>query len=148
MLIITNEQQERVWKVLQDIYLKISTKFQKSTVFEVKLLCAENDSIVLCMNYIIWSSQHVDKVDIIIPILLIGKLGEGTSLVAQWLRLWDHNARGQGSIPGQGTRSPKLQLKIPHATRKTEDSMCCNSDLAQPSTHTHTHTHTYIYIEN
>ena len=45
------------------------------------------DFIVLCMNYIIWSSQHVDKFDIIIPILLIGKLGAGTSLVAQWLRL-------------------------------------------------------------
>ena len=87
MFIITNEQQERVRKVLQDIYLKTSPKFQKSTVFEVKLLCTENDFIVLCMNYIIWSSQHVDKVDIIIPILLIGKLGAGTSLVAQWLRL-------------------------------------------------------------
>ena len=91
--------------------MKISTKFQKSTVFEVKLLCAENDSIVLCMNYIIWSSQHVDKVDIIIPILLIGKLGEGTSLAAQWLRLHASmpQTRGTCLIPDQGT-------KIPHAT--------------------------------
>ena len=28
-----------------------------------------------------------------------------TSLVAQWLTLFAHNARGLGSIHGQGTRS-------------------------------------------
>ena len=36
-----------------------------------------------------------------------------TSLVAQWLRLWDPNAGGLGLIPGQGTRSHM------HATTKT-----------------------------
>ena len=34
----------------------------------------------------------------------------GTSLVVQWLSLQAPNAGGQGSIPGQGTRSHKLQL--------------------------------------
>ena len=42
----------------------------------------------------------------------------GTSLVVQWLRLSTPNARGLGSIPGQGTRSRVLQLKNPHATAK------------------------------
>ena len=42
----------------------------------------------------------------------------GTSLVVQWLRLSTPNARGLGSIPGQGTRSHVPQLKNPHATAK------------------------------
>ena len=53
----------------------------------------------------------------------------GTSLVVQWLRLHAPNARGLGSIPGQGTRSRMLQLKILHvatriqgATTKTQGS--------------------------
>ena len=54
----------------------------------------------------------------------------GTSLVVQWLRLHAPNAGGPGLIPGQGTRSHMLQLrvrmpqiKIPHATSKTEGPM-------------------------
>ena len=50
----------------------------------------------------------------------------GTSLVVQWLRLCAPNA---GSIPGQVTRAdmPQLgvympQVKIPHATAKTQCS--------------------------
>ena len=41
-----------------------------------------------------------------------------TSLVVQWVRLCTPNAGGQGSIPGQGTRSHMPQLKIPHAAAK------------------------------
>ena len=55
----------------------------------------------------------------------------GTSLVTQWLRLRAPSAGGPGSIPGQGTRSHMLQLrvhmlqlKILHAT--TKDPACCN----------------------
>ena len=47
-----------------------------------------------------------------------------TSLVAQWLRLHAPNARGLGSIPGQGPRVCMLQLKIPHIS--TKDPACCN----------------------
>ena len=39
------------------------------------------------------------------------------SMMVQWLRLWVRNAGGPDSIPGQRTRSHKLQLKgnhIPH----------------------------------
>ena len=36
----------------------------------------------------------------------------GTSLVAQWIRLHTPNAGGPRSIPGQGTRSCMLQLRI------------------------------------
>ena len=36
----------------------------------------------------------------------------GTSLVVQWLRLWAVNAGGLGLIPGQGTRSLMLQLRL------------------------------------
>ena len=43
---------------------------------------------------------------------------EGTSLVVQWLRLRDPNAEGLGSIPGQGTRSHILRLKILHAATR------------------------------
>ena len=38
------------------------------------------------------------------------KIGQGTSLAVQWLRLCTSTAGGTGSIPGQGT-------KIPHAPR-------------------------------
>ena len=48
----------------------------------------------------------------------------GTSLVVQWLRLHAPNAGGPGSIPGQAARSFMLQLKIMHATAKTEDLTC------------------------
>ena len=36
----------------------------------------------------------------------------GTSLVVQWLRLHSPNAGGLSSIPGQGTRSHTLQLRV------------------------------------
>ena len=38
----------------------------------------------------------------------------------QWLRLHIPNIGDPGSIPGQGTRSHMLQLKIPHAATKTQ----------------------------
>ena len=49
-------------------------------------------------------------------------LGSRTSLVVQWLRLCVFNAGGLSSIPGQGTRSHMWQLKIPHATTKTQQN--------------------------
>ena len=42
-----------------------------------------------------------------------------TSLVAQWLRPCAPNAGEPGSIPGQGTRSHMLQLKILYVAAKT-----------------------------
>ena len=57
----------------------------------------------------------------------------GTSLVVQWLRLCAPNAGDPGSIPGQGTRSHMLQLRVcmpqlktPYA--ETKDSICHNED--------------------
>ena len=51
---------------------------------------------------------------------------EGTSLMVQWLRLQFPMQEGPGLIPGRGTRSHMLQLKvcmprlkIPHARTKT-----------------------------
>ena len=38
-------------------------------------------------------------------------MNSGTSLVVQWLRLCAPSAKGPGSIPGWGTRSPMLQLR-------------------------------------
>ena len=42
----------------------------------------------------------------------------GTALVVQWLRFCISSAGGSGSMPGQGTRSHTLQLKILYATTK------------------------------
>ena len=36
----------------------------------------------------------------------------GTSLVVQWLRIHSPNAGGPGPIPGQGTRTQMLQLRV------------------------------------
>ena len=57
----------------------------------------------------------------------------GTSVVAQWLRLWAPNAGGLGLIPGQGIRFHVLQLKIPHALEKFEDPKCHNQGPGQPN---------------
>ena len=55
----------------------------------------------------------------------------GTSLLVQWLRLHISNARGPGSIPGEGTRlhmpqlrvcMPQRRSKIQRATTKTGHS--------------------------
>ena len=47
------------------------------------------------------------------------KFFQGTSLVAQWMRLQAPNAGGPGSIPGQGTR-PHMHAttKSSHATTR------------------------------
>ena len=45
---------------------------------------------------------------------------EQTFLVVQGLTLHAPNAGAPGSIPGQGTRSHMLQLKILHAATKTQ----------------------------
>ena len=49
-------------------------------------------------------------------------------MVVQWLRLHAPNSGGPGSIPGPGTRSHMLQLKVSHATMKIKDPACCNED--------------------
>ena len=50
----------------------------------------------------------------------------GTSLVVQWLQFHAPNAEGLVSIPGYGTRSCMVQLKILYATVKIEGPMCYN----------------------
>ena len=50
---------------------------------------------------------------------------QGTSLVVQWLRPHTPNAGDLGSIPGQGTRSHMLQLKILHTAINNEYPACC-----------------------
>ena len=49
-------------------------------------------------------------------------MGRGTALVVQWLRLHIPNGGDPGSIPGQGTGSHMLQLKIPHAAKRLKVS--------------------------
>ena len=48
----------------------------------------------------------------------------GTSVVVQWLRLHAPNARGSGSVPGQGTRfhMPQQRRQIPCIATKTQRS--------------------------
>ena len=69
----------------------------------------------------------------------------GTSLVVQWLRPCASNAGGLGSIPGQGTYSHMLQLKIPQAATKTEilhatTKTRCSQINKNKYWNTHTHT--------
>ena len=61
-----------------------------------------------------------------------------TSLVVKWLSLHAPNAGGLGSIPGQGTRSHRpqlrvcrLQLKNPDAAVTIKGPVCCDLDLVQ-----------------
>ena len=43
---------------------------------------------------------------------MVLEMSIGTSLVVQWLKLHAPSAGGLGSIPGQGTRSHMLQLRV------------------------------------
>ena len=45
-----------------------------------------------------------------------------TSHSLDWWRLWAPKAGGPGSIPGQGTRACMVQLSIPCAASKTQQS--------------------------
>ena len=42
----------------------------------------------------------------------------GTSLAVQWLRLHASNARGKGSIPGRGTKTPRVARRGQEKKRK------------------------------
>ena len=66
---------------------------------------------------------------------MIFKTGRRTFLVGKWIRLHDPKAGSWDSVPGQGTISYILQLrvcllqlkKIPHATTGiVEEPVCCN----------------------
>ena len=47
-------------------------------------------------------------------------------LVVQWLRHCTPDARGLGSVPGQGARSHKLQPKLLHDARGIKDLVFCS----------------------
>ena len=53
------------------------------------------------------------------------KVFQRTSLVVQRLRLSDPNAGALGSITSLGIRPHMLQLKIPYAAMKIEDTTSC-----------------------
>ena len=46
-------------------------------------------------------------------------------MVVQWLELSAPDAEGLGSIPGQGTRSHMLQLRVPGGTNGKETTCQC-----------------------
>ena len=69
---------------------------------------------------VVINTYFFDNEDVVF--LQVEEINLGTSLVVQWLRLHAPNARGLGSIPGQGTRSHMPQLKILHAATKTQCS--------------------------
>ena len=56
----------------------------------------------------------------------------GTSLVVQWLGFHTPSRGGLVWLPGQGTGSHKLQIKILHAARKMEDPAYSNWDPVKP----------------
>ena len=69
------------------------------------------------------------------PINTTGRSRLGTSLVVQWLRLHAPNAGDPGSITGQGTRSPMLQLRPgqPNQLKKINVSnFLCGHGAAPP----------------
>ena len=53
----------------------------------------------------IWRFMHVKSLNMAIE-------SAGTSLVVQWLTVHVPNAGDLGSIPGQGTRSHVLQVRV------------------------------------
>ena len=54
-------------------------------------------------------------------IYVSSKRRPGTSLAVQWLRFFTLNARGPGSVSGQGSRSQMLQLRVSRLQLKIPD---------------------------
>ena len=54
-------------------------------------------------------------------IYVSSKRRPGTSLAVQWLRFFTLNARGPGSVSGQGSRSQTLQLRVSMLQLKIPD---------------------------
>ena len=54
-------------------------------------------------------------------IYVSSKRRTGTSLAVQWLRFFTLNARGPGSVSGQGSRSQTLQLRVSMLQLKIPD---------------------------
>ena len=62
-------------------------------------------------------------------------MGEGTFLVAQWLRLHVPSARGLGSIPHQRTRSHMPQIRVHKSQLKILPAAMTIKDPASKSQH-------------
>ena len=78
--------------------------------------------------------QKVELIQIVKHILNeLRNTGTGTSLVVQWLRLHASSAVGQGSVPAQGTRSHRLQLKDSECHKEEQRSqvLLLRSELAK-----------------
>ena len=74
-----------------------------------KDLCWDNVYLMWPPINVAWVWENYDCISTILG---------ATSQVAQWLGLWALNAGGLGSFPVEGTRSHRLQWKIPLATMK------------------------------
>ena len=59
---------------------------------------------------------------------------QGTSLVVPWLTLHAPNARGPGSIPGQGTRSHMPQLRVHSCSQRSSVPKGRSKFQPRPST--------------
>ena len=56
--------------------------------------------------------NYINKTGTLLFLSFLSKTRKGTSLVGQWLRLHTPNVGGLGSIPGKGTRSHMLQIRV------------------------------------
>ena len=87
------------------------SKYQSSSSNEMHTLEPQADTVLPQMLFQDASPQTSQEVFSPQNVLQINLLFWGTFLVVQWLRFCAPNARGPGSIPGQGTRSHTLQLR-------------------------------------
>ena len=77
------------------------------------------DELSIAMELMIWI-LYLDKFLMLLLFLKISVIG--ISLVVRWLKLCAPRARVPGWVPGQGTRSHMLQLKVPCASSKAQHS--------------------------
>ena len=71
----------------------------------------------------------------------------GISLVVQWLRLHIPTAKGAGSIPGPGTKTPHAVRHGPQKRIYKRQTWLTFSEhmIMGSSVHTHSHTHTHTH---
>ena len=77
------------------------------------------DELSIAMELMIWI-LYLDKFLMLLLFLKISVIG--ISLVVRWLKLCAPRARVPGWVPGQGTKSHMLQLKVPCAAAKAQHS--------------------------
>ena len=102
-----NETKQLYTQFMDEMNAGTLTTYEKCMEYTYMLhhVGINNDDIINEGNHALYRVMDMYQVSVY-------RIFKRTSLVVQWLRLHDPNAGGSSSIPGQGTRFHRLQLRL------------------------------------